>query len=89
MNKKWFVKDELIIDKTKKKALFSVSLMMSSLAVAIDTMSWIDLITEMLWIIERETKHTLKGIHQEFQKSGNLTFDAEFRNHFLQIILKR
>lgn len=49
---------------------------------------WIDLITEMLWILEREIKTTLRGINDDFKITG-LTFDNEFRNHFIQIISKR
>ncbi|XP_031632011.1 zinc finger protein 567-like [Contarinia nasturtii] len=49
---------------------------------------WIDLVTEMLWVIERETKFTLKAVNEDFKQSG-LSFDMEFRNHFLQIIYNR
>ncbi|XP_031636473.1 transcriptional repressor CTCFL-like [Contarinia nasturtii] len=49
---------------------------------------WMDLITEMLWSIEREAKFTLRGLSDDFKQSG-LSFDVDFRNHFLQIILKR
>lgn len=52
------------------------------------TPDWMDLITEMIWIIERETKFTLRGIHDDFKRSG-LSFDSEFRDHFLQFIIKR
>lgn len=49
---------------------------------------WIDLVTQMLWIIEREIKFTLRGISNEFKQSG-LSFDQNFRSHFFQIIMKR
>lgn len=49
---------------------------------------WIDLITEMLWVIDRETKFTLRGINDDFIQS-ELSFDAEFRKHFLNIIQNR
>lgn len=49
---------------------------------------WIDLITEMLWVFERETKLTLRGINDNFQRTG-LTFDDEFREHFLDIVNTR
>ncbi|XP_055301689.1 zinc finger protein 169-like [Sitodiplosis mosellana] len=52
------------------------------------TRDWMDLITEMIWVIERETKFTLRGIHEDFKQTG-LSFDAEFRNHFLQFIVTR
>lgn len=50
--------------------------------------NWMDLISKMLWMFERETKLTLRSINDEFQYNG-LSFDDEFRNHFLEIVLKR
>lgn len=49
---------------------------------------WMDLVTEMLWVFERETKLTLRGVSDVFKTTG-LSFDTEFRNHFLQIVQKR
>lgn len=49
---------------------------------------WIDLITEMLWVFDRETKFTLRGINDDFVRTG-LSFDPDFRTHFLDIIQNR
>ncbi|XP_031619444.1 zinc finger protein 391-like [Contarinia nasturtii] len=50
--------------------------------------NWVDMLTEMLYSMERETKFTLRGLNDNFKQLG-LSFDVDFRNHFLQIILKR
>lgn len=49
---------------------------------------WVDLINEMLWVFERETKLTLRGINDDFIRTG-LSFDVDFRAHFLEIIHNR
>lgn len=50
--------------------------------------TWLDLINDMLWIVDRETKFTLRGINDEFRHIG-LSFDPDFRFQFLDIIVKR
>lgn len=52
------------------------------------THDWMGLIKEMLWIVEREVKSTLRGVNDSFKITG-LTFDDDFRNHFVQIVHKR
>lgn len=49
---------------------------------------WLKLVKDMLWVFERETKFTLRGINDNFKHIG-LSFDPEFRSNFLNIIVDR
>lgn len=52
------------------------------------TRDWLELINDMLWVFERETKFTLRGINDDFKYIG-LSFDPDFRFQFLDIIVNR
>lgn len=49
---------------------------------------WLELINEMLWVFERDTKFTLRGINDDFKHIG-LSFDPDFRFQFLDVIVNR
>lgn len=48
---------------------------------------WLGLINHMLWMFERETRFTLRGVNDDFKRIGR-SFDPEFRYNFLDIIVK-
>ena len=50
--------------------------------------AWLEMVKDMLWIFERETKFTLRSINDDFKRIG-LSFDPDFRFQFLDIIMNR